>query len=544
MHVDAFFEYCLGHSHSYYMQLPAPDSSVSDSRDGVPLGEDLALGALFPQWKPKRGRKRTEEKTSEKEAEEGRSAKRLQLDTSVSALEPGVFPGSAASVSQSAIPFSAFPDGMEANDPWTATSSFSPENRAALPATQQGQDFKWRDIGRGASLVSYPQSAVVPRGHHPAEDLVLNEPRSAIAPSSNDRSRMRQRHRPTVSSAWLGTQNSSNGKTRGRPLNRASASFSSSPAYLEYDEPAQDGSLPPTSQGTDLSNPGPSANRHRSAMFRHPVTKPSRLRLQVPQREGGPVCLVTPPSTLPAENADATALQPVRDIRNDVTTPSSAPTTNSAVGRDAFSSLKGKRNAGTGITSDDVIRELSGDLLRARITGRSASLNLNEAKSLATSVVTSLVGSNSKVAPVSPVIISAIQLGLGKKFGYSGTSPSSATVKVGSAPTSNSDGSDTVYTVYQQYKLESCVFTQIFCSGVSHDSLVNAHSNDTSKGNDNSENLDPLSAVDSEADYAESTAAEETWKQRYMKLRRQMQKRDRDLSQYKRKILESVMADV
>jgi hypothetical protein len=38
--------------------------------------------------------------------------------------------------------------------------------------------------------------------------------------------------------------------------------------------------------------------------------------------------------------------------------------------------------------------------------------------------------------------------------------------------------------------------------------------------------------------------SEATWKQRYSKLRAQMQKKDRALSSYKRKIVESVMADI
>jgi hypothetical protein len=56
--------------------------------------------------------------------------------------------------------------------------------------------------------------------------------------------------------------------------------------------------------------------------------------------------------------------------------------------------------------------------------------------------------------------------------------------------------------------------------------------------------LDSMTDAEYEIDGAESTVSEMTWKQRYMKLRAQMQKRERSLSQYKRKILESVMADI
>lgn len=55
---------------------------------------------------------------------------------------------------------------------------------------------------------------------------------------------------------------------------------------------------------------------------------------------------------------------------------------------------------------------------------------------------------------------------------------------------------------------------------------------------------DDLSNIDMEDDDDEHPVSDATWKQRFMKLRSQMQKKDRALSQYKRKIVESVMADI
>ena len=43
---------------------------------------------------------------------------------------------------------------------------------------------------------------------------------------------------------------------------------------------------------------------------------------------------------------------------------------------------------------------------------------------------------------------------------------------------------------------------------------------------------------------SEQLVSEATWKQRFLKLRAQMQKKERAISQYKRKIVESVMADI
>jgi hypothetical protein len=55
---------------------------------------------------------------------------------------------------------------------------------------------------------------------------------------------------------------------------------------------------------------------------------------------------------------------------------------------------------------------------------------------------------------------------------------------------------------------------------------------------------DDLSNIDMEDDDVDHAASDATWKQRFMKLRSQMQRKDRALSQYKRKIVESVMADI
>jgi hypothetical protein len=60
------------------------------------------------------------------------------------------------------------------------------------------------------------------------------------------------------------------------------------------------------------------------------------------------------------------------------------------------------------------------------------------------------------------------------------------------------------------------------------------------------ENIDNDKTVelDSDDDDPSQPVSEATWKQRYTRLRAQMQKKEQALSQYKRKIVESVMADI
>ncbi|KAK9374084.1 ARS binding protein 2-domain-containing protein [Lipomyces chichibuensis] len=56
MHIDTFFEFCMGHSHAYFTQIPDPSKPAAAVRDGVPTEEDLALRALLPELRQRRPR--------------------------------------------------------------------------------------------------------------------------------------------------------------------------------------------------------------------------------------------------------------------------------------------------------------------------------------------------------------------------------------------------------------------------------------------------------------------------------------------------------
>ena len=80
MHVDAFFEYLREQNHVYWSQIPTQDGPVPEERDGVPNEEDLALRALLPETRPKRGRKRAEEKEADA-GESSNAARRRRVDS-------------------------------------------------------------------------------------------------------------------------------------------------------------------------------------------------------------------------------------------------------------------------------------------------------------------------------------------------------------------------------------------------------------------------------------------------------------------------------
>ncbi|KAL4741046.1 ARS binding protein 2-domain-containing protein [Aspergillus similis] len=559
MHVDAFFEYCLGHPHSYYTQLPASNAVVSESRDGVPLEEDLALRALVPQWKPKRGRKRAEEKDNSSE----RALKRPQLDTSVGSFHASSFAAHSHTFPQSAIPFSAFPDDIESNDPWMTASSFPADAPPDASGTQQGQDFRWKGLDREISPAGYPQSAVIPRGHH-SSDVFLSsvEPRSAVTPSSGDKSRAKRRHGPAVSSAWPNITTSSTGKMRGRPPNRGTVSgpFSSFPVNPNRSDPSHSHStgLRP-SPSIVLQQDSTESQYNQSPTPINTNGKPNKLQLQVPQHSGAPVRLATPPTLLVNGVSNESA------VANNGAAASQGQGSSATIVANTTSDINRSGVPSTIISPDDVTRTLSAELLRARVTGRQTPLCPEESQALATVIVTNLTALYSKLPFGAAAIASALHLGLGPYFGYPGTMNSTIKVHIkhNDRNTGNSGISSPnrapvapVYSISLDHRHGSGIVNSVSFEGLNIGSIGGNTSTDPSAGtfdniprqNDELDNsiteLQSLTDADYEMDDGENAVTETTWKQRYMKLRAQMQKRERSLSQYKRKILESVMADI
>lgn len=530
MHVDAFFEYCLGHQHQYYTQLPSIGPYVGDSRDGVPLEEDLALRALVPQWKPKRGRKRAEDR----DVEEEKAVKRPQLDTSVEGLQPGGFHPHSVNFPQSAIPFSAFPGG---DDPWITASSAYP---------QHGQDLRWRLPERETSPTGYPQSAIIPRGNQPSESHLSVEPRSAVTPSISEKSRSRRRHGPAVSSAWTNSNGLSSGKNRGRPPSKhtTSGSFSTFHVDAARDSPnisadsLHQSSPLPTGQRSSEQMTGPrlgqssvSANNGR----------PNKLQLQVPRHFGAPVRLATPPTLL------------VNGVNETVVQADEAPTSGLAENGD----VKQHGDSSTKITIDDLIRAFSDELARAQITGRAEPLKHDEARQLSSAIVANASSTFSQFPPDSQALHIAAYLGIAHHFGLAVPRPSSLLLNIDTIPRregrsstmphANQDSITTKYNVSLEYTSSYSFSIQLILNDLHLGTLAPVAYPNTLAMTQAQKKFDlehDLETVDS-GDYdLDASVSEETWKSRYMRLRVQMQKRERALAHYKRKIVESVMADI
>ncbi|CZT42189.1 related to ars binding protein 2 [Rhynchosporium secalis] len=289
MHVDAFFEYLLNKSHLYFTRVPAPNDTPSEvGRDGVAAEEDLALRALLPETRPKRGRRKAEDKD---ENVHGKSpSQRPRLDSP--SLSEDIMMARSGLIADNTTPATAHPDFQQSLTdrmaPWSATPS--------MPST-----FRWPPPDSATPMTAYPQSAITPTNRQLWNDA--NEPQSAITPKS----KARRRHGPAVSSAWPSNGSVSSRKLRGRPSTNRSVQdgpFSTFPANPgARDVPTINvrdntpSATPIVANSETLSFFPPAAALRVNCQNQPTQTgRPSGLHLQVPQRQGGTVRLATPPS--------------------------------------------------------------------------------------------------------------------------------------------------------------------------------------------------------------------------------------------------------
>ncbi|KAI0973167.1 ARS binding protein 2-domain-containing protein [Xylaria arbuscula] len=294
MHVNAFFDYLLDNPHPYWTQIPADNNPVcEDGRDGVAAEDDMALRALLPHIKPRRGRKRPEEDGLSKSP-----SQRPRLDSPA-------FSGD------------HHPSRPDVHNSWTAhpdsRQSFGfPDPRCnVLPGPESA--YPWQHDLPREPLSAYPHSAVTPstRGSFWPD----GEPRSAVSPKSKPLGR---RHgAKAVSSAWRSIGVSAGGKARGRPPMSRSAdtplsaypsdrSVSGPPPNMVFETPHHQGTPTPVHMHPPEPEPVVKTQEPTSAHSARPP-RPGRLSLQVPERASGPVRLATPPPPIVMVNGRNTA---------------------------------------------------------------------------------------------------------------------------------------------------------------------------------------------------------------------------------------------
>ncbi|KAI1780271.1 ARS binding protein 2-domain-containing protein [Hypoxylon cercidicola] len=301
MHINAFFDYLTDNPHPYWTQIPTdPNPVCEDGRDGVAAEDDMALRALLPHIRPRRGRKRPEEDGLSKSP-----SQRPRLDS------PGFGGEARMSRPDSLDPWTAHPDGRSAFifPPVDPRSSVLPETNSAYP---------WSNDASREPMSAYPQSAMTPstRGAFWGDPA---EPRSAISPSKA-KSLGRRHGAKVVSSAWRSGGVLTSGRPRGRPPASRGNETPLTPIPDERREfpptPLQENTPQSTTAPTPMlppdpvpKPPGPTSaptSTPTSAAGSRPP-RPGRLSLQVPERAGGPVRLATPPPPIVMVNGKDTA---------------------------------------------------------------------------------------------------------------------------------------------------------------------------------------------------------------------------------------------
>ena len=384
MHIDAFFEYLLGKEHPYFNKLPpATEPYPTAGRDGVQAEEDLAIRALDPAFRPKRGRRRNSDTELDNEAEQSQVNKQAKFDNG----QDNDVPQSAYPMS--AMPMSAHPDGM--HDPWAITAYAPWVGRSNFPQTavtaSAPAHLRWELHGNATGgATPHPMTAQPTSMTAHIEAAFENEPRSAIAPSA----RRKRKHGPAVSSAW--PSNSTPGaKPRGRPPANRNAqdgpygTFPADPAMSGTNAGGRQIASEPVPSVEEqaayqLTQMAPPLNRQNESGSRR-----GRLSLQVPQHTGGAVRLATPPRVLlNGEMNDS-------DGRSTSYTPigeSAPPLTKPVTQRQRVAAnMQVADREMPGFAFEAIKRVLTSDLLRANLVGRQQRLSGEEAKRLADTVL-------------------------------------------------------------------------------------------------------------------------------------------------------------
>lgn len=382
MHIDAFFEFLLGKQHAYFVDVPHPsDPYPSTGRDGVLAEEDLAIRALDPSFRPKRGRRRNSEAEQDDNAgSEAGDKPTKQLDSAAPFLQQH------SGGTMSEIPMSAHPDGF--NDPWAVASAVTPQSFAPWSGRPSGHpsaigasNLRWQ-LGHTQTPSSpHPMTALSTSMSAHIDAAFDGEPKSAVTPSS----RKRRRHGPAVSSAWP-SANAPGAKPRGRPpasRNTQDGPFNTFPVDpINGKAKDQPPTSDPSSTDTNAIIEQPSPQLPQPMFQMQGEGRPSRLSLQVPQRTGGPVRLATPPMLLVnGETNDNGTRSDSDDVRKEP--PEPPLVTQIAAQRNT--PVPGR--AAPGFSFETLKRVVTSDLLRADIIGRPQRLSGDEAKRLADSVL-------------------------------------------------------------------------------------------------------------------------------------------------------------
>lgn len=434
MHIDDFFDYCLGDTNINYTLL----SNIKDNRDGVSAKEDLALRALVPGLIPERKRKRA--------AEGGRiltEAKQRRLNPPPDVFQPGSpFTGLPAQNPPGAARFGSFSGGMEETDSQVGSMPACPSEGTS--GSQHSQS-KWRLWRQPAERVLLPKVRANPAiasstEHNPKSFNQAAEPYSGVAVSSGHETRLERCHCPAVSSPSPSNHGSGSGTGGQSPNQRTLSRYSFYfPAGVNYTGSSHShGAVIRTSPAKGFeqcsSNHFNNSPPQQSPVS-FPLIEPSRPQLHVPPRRGAPARFTT--STTPIiDSVSSTSGSTKKEEPQCIIPLPSLIDPKNNVGVDN-SSTYANRNfvPQIHVSFDKLVGALSSELLHGYTTGRSAPLNAEEAREIAQSVVASYITTYIDIQLELVLLMVALTFGLGQHFGYPGPTDSLTTVNFESVPT-------------------------------------------------------------------------------------------------------------
>ncbi|KAK0740631.1 ARS binding protein 2-domain-containing protein [Schizothecium vesticola] len=166
MHVDAYFEYLMDRPHPYWTEIPLETTPIIETgRDGVAAEDDMALRALLPHIKPRRGRRKPDDDDM------GKSPR-------PSPLHDEFQPTARPEVNE---PWSAHPDAR--GSVFVFPNPPDPMRLSASMGQPSGAHWGNNDTAQTPlTAFPHPQSAITPITRN-AFWADPNEPRSAITPN-------------------------------------------------------------------------------------------------------------------------------------------------------------------------------------------------------------------------------------------------------------------------------------------------------------------------------------------------------------------------
>ncbi|GAM86043.1 hypothetical protein ANO11243_040530 [Dothideomycetidae sp. 11243] len=189
-HVDAFFHYLIGIPNDYYLKVPPlRDPQPVEGRDGVLTGEDLAIRALDPELRPKRGRKRLHFAVEDLPLAQQHSLANINTTishslgvTPSSAFPRSAFPASASTEPQNRDPWSAIalrhPNSLSASttEPHSAFPAFSTFSAHSGPVTSHNRTDDAHDGDEQRNDPPHPFNHSHEANRRQAQKLMLQVP--------------------------------------------------------------------------------------------------------------------------------------------------------------------------------------------------------------------------------------------------------------------------------------------------------------------------------------------------------------------------------